>query len=270
MTGTVYAGGGGGSPDLYTVAINGTATLVGSTGLGFAAIGDMDFRADGTLFASVNVAGDGNTGSDHLAIIDKATGAATVIGPFGTCTGVSIPSTGAGSCTNEGMEGIAFNAAGVLYGSHSTRGASGAPGLYTIDTSTGAATFIAPIDDGSGAPSGGVVSLHFSCSGTLYGGTARAVGPADDGGFLGTISPTSGAFTFAGAASATSGGSSLAALAFQTVSCPPEPPTLGGVAARLTSAPSESAGSFFGLAALMLLAGGLLGAAWRATRPPGS
>lgn len=33
-------------------------------------IGGMDFRSDGTLFAAVNIAGDGGTGSDHLAIID--------------------------------------------------------------------------------------------------------------------------------------------------------------------------------------------------------
>ncbi len=47
-TGIMYAGGGGGVPNLYTVTATGVATFVGNTGLGFAAIGDMDFRADGT------------------------------------------------------------------------------------------------------------------------------------------------------------------------------------------------------------------------------
>ncbi len=52
-TGIMYAGQGAGSPKLYTVnPSNGAATLVGDTGLGFAAFGDMDFRADGTLFAA--------------------------------------------------------------------------------------------------------------------------------------------------------------------------------------------------------------------------
>ena len=63
-TGVMYAGQGAGSPNLYTVdPITGAATLVGDTGLGVAAIGDLDFTSDGTLFASVNIVGDGGTGS---------------------------------------------------------------------------------------------------------------------------------------------------------------------------------------------------------------
>jgi hypothetical protein len=211
-TGTMYAGGGGGAPNVYTVdPSTGTATLVGSTGLGLAAVGALDFREDGTLFAAVNIVGDGGSGSDHLATIDKTTGAATVIGPFGTC-----PS--GGSCSIEGMEGIAFDSSGTLWGASSTRGAGGAggtPGLYTINPSTGAATFVAPIQDSSAtAPTGGVVSLQFACDGTLYGGTARATNAATDGGRLVTINPVTGVFSFVGSVSAT-GGSSLAALAFQ-------------------------------------------------------
>src|SRR5262249_49175821 len=92
-TSILYVGEGHGSPNLYTVnPITGAATLVGDTGLGFAAIGDLDFRADGTLYAAVNLAGNGTGGADHLAILDKATGHATVIGPFGICIGVTIPS----------------------------------------------------------------------------------------------------------------------------------------------------------------------------------
>ena len=86
ITGVMYAGQGAGSPNLYTVdPITGSATLVGDTGLGVAAIVDLDSTSDGTLFASVNIVGDGGTGSDHLPTIDKSTAAATVIGPFGTC-----------------------------------------------------------------------------------------------------------------------------------------------------------------------------------------
>jgi hypothetical protein len=223
-TGTLYAGRGGGLPNLYTVnTVTGAATLVGNSGLGVAAIGAMDFRADGTLFASVNIAGDGGTGSDHLATINTATAVATVIGPFGVCMGVVIPSVGGGACSIEGMEAIAFDNAGTLWGASSQRGAAGAPGLYTINTATGAATFVAPILDGlSNPPSGGVVSLQFACDGTLYGGTARAVGSATDGGRLVTVNTATGAFSFVGAVSAT-GGSSLAALGFEQTceSCSP-------------------------------------------------
>ena len=91
LTGTLFLGQGAGAPNVYTVdPTTGVPSLVGDSGLGFAAIGSLDFRADGVLFAAVNIAGDGGTGSDHLATIDTVTGAATVIGPFGTCIGVSL------------------------------------------------------------------------------------------------------------------------------------------------------------------------------------
>ena len=187
------------------------------TGLGFAAVGGMDFSPAGALFAAVNIVGAGGTGSDHLASIDPATGIATIIGPFGACTG------GPGrSCTIEGIEGIAFDPSGPLLGSLSARGAAGSPGLYAIDTGTGAATFVAPILDaldGTGIPpSGGVVSLKFfdhngDGAPTLFGGTARAIG-ATDGRFLVDIDPATGLFGFRGPVSATGS------------------PSLGGLAAR--------------------------------------
>src|SRR5262245_5164449 len=177
-TGLMYAGQGGGAPNLYLVnPSTATAALIGNSGLGFAAFSDLDFRADGTLFASVNVAGNGGTGGDHLATIDKVTGAASVIGPFGTCTGVTIPSTGQGSCSIEGMEAIAFDSAGRLWGAVRGAGVPSPPGLYLINTATGAATFQHPIVDSNGQPpSGGIVSLRFQCGDFLFGGTARAVG----------------------------------------------------------------------------------------------
>jgi hypothetical protein len=213
-TGVMYAGTGGGSPRIYTVdPATGTATLVGDTGLGFAAVGSLDFRADGTLYAAVNIVGDGGTGSDFLATIDKATGQATLVGSFGTC--------GSFSCTLEGMEGIAFDASGTLWGTLSARGAAGTPGLYRIDPATGRATFVAPIPASPGAsPSGGVVSLQFACDGTLYGGTATGLGRAD-GGRLVTIDPVTGATAFVGTASATQFGNSLGALAFGDPRCLP-------------------------------------------------
>jgi len=215
-TGIMYAGNGGGSPLVFTVNPgDGSTVLLGDSGIGFAAIGGMDFDSSGTLYAAVNIAGDGGTGSDHLAIIDKTNGLATIVGPFGICVGVPpLPVDGSGLCDIEGMEGIAFAADGTLYGTHSARGAAGAPGLYTINPGTGTAAFVAPILDVAGAPaSGGIVSIQFGCDGTLYGGTARDQGPPD-GGFLVTINPGTGQFAFVGAASAT-GANSLAALAFE-------------------------------------------------------
>ncbi len=210
LTGTVYVATGGGNPVLYTVnPADGSAMIVGSTGLGFAAVGGMDFDAAGTLYAAVNIVGDGGTGSDHLAILNTNNGQATIIGPFGTC---------AFSCSIEGIEGIAFDTAGALWGVHTARGSAGAPGLYTINPGTGAANFLVPIVDTGGIPpSGGLSSIQFACDGTLFGGTARSQGPAD-GGFLVTVNPNTGVFSFVGATSAT-GGPSLGGLAFEDVVC---------------------------------------------------
>lgn len=226
ITGIMYAGGGGGNPDIYTVnPANGATTLVGASSLGFSSIGGLDFRADGTLFAAVNILGNGRTGADHLAALDTLTGVAVIIGPFGNIVEPApFPADGTGSSDLEGIEAIAFSPTGVLYGASSTRGAAGLQStLFTIDLLTGAATPLALIANSLGdSPSGGVVSLQFASDGTLYGGTARAQGEAADGGFLITINPTTGLFDFVGGVSAT-GGVSLGGLAAENI---PEPSTL--------------------------------------------
>jgi hypothetical protein len=218
-TGTMYAAPSNGNADLYRVDPGtGATSLLGSTGLAigdnFVTVGDMAFSPEGTLYAAVNIAGGSATGSDTLVTIDKTTGKATIIGPF-----VSVcPQP---PCTIDGMEAIAFDTTGNLFGALRERGAVGIPGLYKIDSKTGMAIFLAPILDANGVPlSGGVVSLQF-CGRLLFGGTARdmtnAEGPptaADDGGRLIIIDPATGLFGFAGAVSAT-GGSSLGALACQ-------------------------------------------------------
>lgn len=224
-TGTMYAGQGGGLPSLYTVdRTTGAATLVGDSGLGFAAIGALDFRPAKshrrpcTLYASVNIVGDGGTGSDHLATIDTSTGVATVIGPYGTCAG--------GSCTIEGMEAIAFGDRDTLIGAVTARSAAGAPGLYRINIRTGRARFLTALADVVTGlpPSGGLASLQFDCCGNLWGGTARAIGGGEgggdpgDGGRLVLIKPKTGKFRYVGTDSAT-GGPSLGALAFDA-GCP--------------------------------------------------
>jgi hypothetical protein len=204
---------------------SGAGVLVGDSGLGEAAIGGMDFQLTGpqssVLFASVNIAGDGGTGSDHLATIDTTTGLATVIGPFGVCMGVTVPSEGDGSCTIEGMEAIAFAPNGTLYGAVNRRG-TGTPGLYTINPATGAATFVTPILDSGGAiPGGGVVSLQFATDGTLFAGTSSFMGV---GGDLGTVDPSTGLFTLIG--NTVSGDRALGALAFAQP-CVGAVPTVG-------------------------------------------
>lgn len=212
-TGILYGATGGGTSNLHTIdPTTGMATLVGDTMLGsLTAVGGLAFDAGGTLYAAVNIVNDGGSGSEHLATIDTSTGLATVVGPFGACPGAPTP------CTIEGIEGIAFDDVGTLYGVLSQRGSnfSGAPaGLYTIDPTTGAATFQTALVDAAGTPaSGGFVSLErCPCDGVFFGGTATALGGAADGGFLATIDVGTGVFSFVGASSATSG-SSLAALA---------------------------------------------------------
>lgn len=217
QAGIMYAGQGGGTANIYTVDPNdGSTTLLGFTGLELAAVGGLDFSPNGVLFAAVNIVGDGGTGSEHLATISTVDGTATVIGPFGDCPEAAAPGEGDGNgllCTIEGIEAIAFDASGNLYGAKSQRGPAGDPGLYQINTTTGEATFLYPILDAAGAPpTGGVVSLQFGCDGTLWGGTARAI-EGSDGGFLIRVDPDTGDFEFVGGVSAT-GGSSLGGLAF--------------------------------------------------------
>jgi hypothetical protein len=233
LTGNLYAGTGGSTNNLYLVnPANAMSTLIGSGGgLGGAGFGGFDFDASGQLWASANIAGASGiagSGSDHLVKINKVTGVATVIGTFGTCTGVTIPAPPSGpngSCTIEGMETIAFDSSGQLWGIVNQRGDAGTPGLYKINTTTGAATFQVAIDDAAPGlhPSGGVVGMQFSCDGTLWAGTARRQGGANnDGGMLGTINTSTGLFTFISTSPITTGSpaNSLAGLAEIPSACP--------------------------------------------------
>lgn len=250
-TGILYAGTGGNASRLYRVdPVTGAGTLVGDTGLGKAMISAMDFGPDGRLYASVNLTGTGGTGGDHLATIATTTGTASVIGAFGACTGVTIPSTGEGSCSIEGIEGLAFDAAGDLHGVlRGSDQSSGAPGLYLIDPATAQATFAVAVRDASGEDVL-TVALQGSCAGTLYGGAGGAGSPPGESnptppkpyaGFLSTITPATGVVTFPGISSATGGVDDLSGLAFaQSCGVPTipalSPLPLGFLAALLAAA----------------------------------
>jgi hypothetical protein len=220
-SGQLYGGSGGGGGSLWTIAPNGVAAQVSAGNLGFAAMSGYDFNNAGILYASVNIAGDGGTGGDHLATVNTQTGITTIIGPFGSCDKdgdgnfgdvYNIPAdSGLGICTIEGMEAIAFDSAGNLIGA--SRGKIQDPNpaeLYSINLATGAATVLQPLTQVGGPVTGGIVSLQFTCDGTLYGGSAQDQG--GDGGFLVTINQQNGNYATVGAASATAG-SSLGGLA---------------------------------------------------------
>lgn len=167
-TGMLYGttGAAAGTPSLVLInTTTGAGTLIGPNGTG--PVADITFRADGTLFGWAQ-------GVFDLVTVNLATGAATVVGDAGISTngsGIAFspagtlyftgsnsdgalrtinPATGApttvvtlnGGPTPGPVNALAFNSAGVLYGS--VRG-SGFPAftagfLVTINTTTGLVT----------------------------------------------------------------------------------------------------------------------------------
>ena len=228
-TGLLYAGRGSGVPELHRLdPSTGTPTLVGDIGIEFASIPGLEFDSKGVLFASVNAIDDGGTGGDSLATLDKVTGAATLIGVFGS---------GIGTFNGvRGIETLAFDPSGTLYGASTQQSlTTGDPSLYTIDPATGVATLVATIEDGGGVVvGGGIASLQFGCDGALYGGTGGGTGN------LVNIDPATGIFTMIGNAVTRS----LGGLAFQS-GCGCRPVQSGGPPAwsSRTALPAGRAGA---------------------------
>jgi hypothetical protein len=111
--GTLYAGTTTG--ELITIdPATGAGTAVGSFGGGLTSSGDLAFDAHDVLFGALD-----KGGTVVLARIDRATGAATVIGPTGTAT----------------VYGLAFADSHLF-------GATGAGELAHISVATGAATVV--------------------------------------------------------------------------------------------------------------------------------
>ncbi len=161
----------------------------------------LDFRSDGTLFATVNVGGTGAGGS-QLGTINTNTGLVTIIGPLGVSN----------------MGAIAFAPDGTLYGATENKDLSPFGALYTINTTTGATTFVTAIRDSNSDPHpGGFASIQFGCDGTLYYGGGSSF-DADIAGDFGTININTGVYTQIFFQTATG---SLGGLAFQLGCTPP-------------------------------------------------
>jgi hypothetical protein len=130
----------------------GVATLIGP--IGFDGVTGLSFAPDGTLYASANGDAIYADGWKHaiLVTIDTSTGAGTFVGEISN----NSLANGAGR-----MPDISFRADGVLYGYADNGG--GGDALWTINTATGAGSFIGY----TGYWSGGN-GMDFAPNGTLY------------------------------------------------------------------------------------------------------
>ena len=186
---------GDGSGAVVTIdRTDGSGTTIGASG--FTAVTGLTNTRSGTLYAS---AGNGVC-ADTLVTIDPGTGTATTVGAYGTNVA--------------GMDGLAIDGAGTLYGVTTAACDTAAPGpaLYTIDTTTGAATLVGRVLASGVPPAGEPTDLEFLPGGELW---ASTTANSDD---LVAIDPTSGAFTIAGDSGT---GGELSSLAF--CSCDPTP-----------------------------------------------
>ena len=189
-TGIMYASSSGGAGLFYSInPSTGAETTIGSLVNAQGAPG-LDFSDDGTLYATVNTGGE-KTGGTSLATINKSTGLVSIIGSLGVSN----------------MGAIAFHPNGTLYGATEKKPEGPFGELYTINTTTGAATLVTAITDNLNFPhAGGFSSIQFGCDETLYYGGGSFAGD------FGTINIDTGLYTQI--SSITSQGS-LGGLAFQ-------------------------------------------------------
>lgn len=186
---TIFSTGQDGTKLLAINSQTGVATVVGSLGISGAVA--LAFSPDGTLLYTVAHSyppGSSNTTLEQLATINPSTGQATLIGslfpfrvgimPMAVSSSGTIfaAGTSAGSLANTlltidpltgqptavgafgvpGMMDFAYDPNGTLYGATTTK-------LYTINTSTGAATLVSPF---SGVSS--VMGITFDAAGDLF------------------------------------------------------------------------------------------------------
>jgi PEP-CTERM motif len=214
LNGVLYGIANGGSSPSSLIKINtttGAGTLVHTLSPSFQAP-DMSFNSAGTLYTW-----DTRSGVNELTTVNLATGVTTDVGPSGLTTGTI---------------GLGVNSAGKIY---LKNGAGGHPAfdnkIYTINPSTGVATFVANTKAGFDNV------LAFNSSDIAYtvdripppcGGNAGAV--CTDS-ILYKLDVTTGAATKIGP----TGVSTLSALAFTPVVAPviPEPETYSMLMAGL-------------------------------------
>lgn len=160
-----------GSPSqFYSINTStGVITHIGSTGV--TNIGDLTSDQVSTIWGI-------QANTDDLVTINSATGVGTV-GPTITGTGLSASAA---------IYSLAWDpVTGILYGNTSVGNGATADTLYSINTTTGAATMLGRIGIND------VYALGFSQNGTLYG-----VENADDNGGLLNINLTTGVGTLVG------------------------------------------------------------------------
>jgi hypothetical protein len=153
-TGDVNSSGGG---RLYRIDVTTqNVTLIGNTGFNF--LGGIAFNSSGFLYGVSG--GSGNPGT--LLTIDPYTGVANPIGP------ISNP--------NVGVDGLRFNALGVLYGA-AFDNSSDVGVLVTINPSNGnilsSLTLV-------GSGNSFCVGIAFAPGGVLYGSRGNAAGRLED------------------------------------------------------------------------------------------
>ncbi|MCJ7619706.1 MAG: PEP-CTERM sorting domain-containing protein [Anaerolineae bacterium] len=116
---------------------SGAATLIGAQGQ----------EVTGLAFGNGVLYGLGGDNHDNLVIMNRTTGAATPVGPLATVRLMD--------------GGIDFDGEGVLWGISDPQNTAAVPSqVFTINTATGAATFVATVTKSSGTPPpGGFESL---------------------------------------------------------------------------------------------------------------
>ncbi|MGH9033426.1 MAG: DUF6923 family protein [Acidimicrobiia bacterium] len=213
------------------------ADTVGPMGHGFSGLAFNP--VDGQLYGATTF--DGTATARLLVRVDPATGAVTVIGPFGvdaiadlafapdgTLYGWVEPGSddlatidlATGAATIVGDSGLDTFGGGLEYDAASDRlllAGNGSNGeLHALDPATGAATVVSTLDD----PGGDAVSaLAFGCDGTLF-GVLLEQDTSDRLSRLATIAPDSGAVTAVGPSV-----NGLDAIEWScAVAPPPEPP----------------------------------------------
>jgi hypothetical protein len=134
INGLTYSSGvlyGSGDTHIYTLNPNtGAATRLGTGSFpnGYASSGDLDFTAAGTLYATADRTG---RTTDYLMLVNLLTGAVTRVG------------TGNSSLGYDNAYGLVYED-GVMYM------ITAAGGIYTVNLSTGRATFVRSITGFSG------------------------------------------------------------------------------------------------------------------------